>query len=165
MRYSLTDYILSVKVPDELRDVFLTSSSETTDESANRISIGGDGSYLGNIKTSGSTQWDTQGDATGSWVHNKNKSKVGTLSVEINQLSDVVLKLTRLIETYYSADTVTSGLTLTISKATGAGNSIDVCTCIDCYITKQPDGGWSDKADNMNFEFTCGKITYSGNAM
>lgn len=165
MRYSLTDYILSIKVPDELRKVFLTSSSASTDEIANRISIGGDGSYLGSIKTSSSTQWSTEGDATGSWVHSKNKSKVGTVTVELNQLSDVVLKLTRLIETYYSADTITQGLTLTISKATGAGNSLDVCTCVDCYITKQPDGDWEDSAKTMAFEFTCGKITYSGNAM
>lgn len=165
MRYSLTDYILSIKVPDDLRDVFLTSSSETTDESANRISIGGDGSYIGSIKTTSNTQWSTEGDATGSWIHNKSKNKTGTITVELNQLSDVVLKLTRLIETYYSADTITSGLTLTISKATGAGNSVDVCTGIDCYLTKQPDGSWEDSAKTMSFEFTCGKITYSGNAM
>lgn len=165
MRYSLADYILSVKIPDDLRDVFM-SATDTTDESSNRINIGGDGSYIGSIKTENNKEmFTTEGDATGSYIHNKSKDKTGKVTIDINQLSDVVLKLTRLVETYYSSDTVSDGLTLTISKATGSGNSQEVCTCTDCYITKQPDGGWDETAKDMSWVFTCGRITYSGNAM
>lgn len=165
MRYSLTDYILSVKIPDELLDVFVTDSNDT-DEANNRISIGGDGSYLGSIKVAmNKDQWSTEGDATGGYVHSKSKDKTGKVSLELNMLTDVVLKLTRLIETYDSADTTTKGLTLTISKAIGAGNSTDVCNCVDCYVVKHPDGDWQDTAKTMTFDFTCGVITYSGNAM
>lgn len=165
MRYSLTDYILSVKIPDELLDVFATDTNDL-EESSNHITIGGDGSYVGTIKVSmNKEQWTTEGDATGGYVHSKSKDKTGKVTVELNMLTDVVLKLTRLIETYDSSDTITNGLTLTVSKATSSGNSVEICNCVDCYLVKHPDGDWEDSAKNMSFDFTCGRITYSGNAM
>lgn len=161
MRYSLADYILSIKIPDSLRGIF----TSTDNESDNRISIGGDGSYLGSIKVSTEEIYKVEGDATGSWIHTKSKNKTGSLSVEISQLADSTLKLTRLFETYFSADTITEGLTITISKAVGSGNSSDVCTLIDCYISQMPDGSWEESAKTMEWKFVCGKITYSGDAM
>lgn len=161
MRYSLSDYILSIKIPDELIGVF----TSTDNESENRLSIGGDGSYVGSIKVSTSDIFKVEGNATGSWIHNKSKNKTGSLEISLNQLSDSTLKLTRLFETYYSADTITDGMTITISKSAGNGNSLDVCTLVDCYISKMPDGAWDTEAKTQTWTFTCGKITYSGDAM
>lgn len=163
MRYSLTDYTFSVKVPDALLDSF---GSTAENESSNRISIGGDGSYLGSIKASNEKDmFTTEGDSTGSWVHNKSKDRTGTISLEINQLADVVLKLIRLIETYYTSDTTTEGLTITISKAVGAGNSKEVCKGTDCYVKKIPEVNWKDTADTIDIEFTCGMLTFSGDTL
>lgn len=157
-RYSLTDYVLSVKVPEELREVF---SDEDIDYSSNIISIGGDGSYVGSITLHrNSNQWTTEGDHTGSWVHNKNKDKTGTLTVSITQISDKVKMLVRLYETYYSSDTVTEGLTITVTKATGNGNQEDVATCTDCYIQAIPDIAFGESAADQSWVFTCGKIDF-----
>lgn len=164
-RYSLTDYVLSVKVPDELREVFLIGD-DTIDSASNVISIGGDGSFVGSITVeTPNAQWTTEGDATGSWVHNKSKNQVGTISVSINQISDKVLLLERLYTTYYGADTVTEGLTLTLSKATGNGNQQPVCTGTDCYLASRPSFEAGSTAANRSWSFTCGRITFSGSAL
>lgn len=165
-RYSLTDYILSVKVPEELRDVFIEDSNDTIDAASNIISIGGDGSYTGSINvTTNTAQFTTEGDATGSWVHNQSKDKTGTIRVTINQVSDKVLLLVRLYQTYYASNTTTEGLTLTISKATGNGNQESVCVGTDCLIGKIPDIDFGQTADNQDWNFTCGRITFTGSAI
>lgn len=165
-RYSLTDYILSVKVPEELRDVFIEDSTDTVDASSNIISIGGDGSYTGSITiTNNNAQFTTDGDVTGSWVHNKSKDQTGTIKVNIKQVSDKVLLLVRLYQTYYASDTITEGLTLTVSKATGNGNQESVCVGTDCYINQRPDIVYGDTADGQEWTFTCGRITFTGDAI
>lgn len=166
-RYSLTDYILSVKIPEELRQVFINNNDQTIDASSNVISIGGDGSFLGSItiSTSSNAQWTTEGDVTGSWVHNKSKNRTGTIQVEINQISDKVKLLERIYSTYYEADTVTEGMTLTVNKATGGGNQEPVCTGTDCYVANRPDIAYGETAATQQWEFTCGRITFSGSAL
>lgn len=165
-RYSLTDYILSIIVPDELREVFL-GAGDTIDPNSNIISIGGDQSFVGSISISspGSEQWTTEGDVTGSWVHNKSKNQTGTITVEINQISDKVRLLLRLFQTYYSADTVTEGLTLTINKAIGGGNQLAVANGEDCYLANRPDITYGETAESQDWEFTCGRITFSTDAL
>lgn len=164
-RYSLTDYILSVKVPDELRSVFLTDG-DTIEAKANSISIGGDNSYVGQISVQMRTaQWNTEGDPTGSYVHNKSKDRTGTIEVQINQVSDKVALLVRLYETYYSADSITEGLTLTISKATGNGNQEAICTGTDCYIQQIPNIQYGNTAGNQDWQFTCGRIAFKGDTL
>lgn len=160
-RYSLTDYILSVKVPNELREIFLANSS---DESQNIITIGGDNSYVGQIEIGEpkKAQWTVEGDDTGSYVANKSKNQTGDISVQLNQVSDKVNLLTRLFQTYYDADTITEGLTLTISKATSGGNQQVVATGSDCYITTRPAKVYGSTATTQTWTFACGRVTTSG---
>lgn len=164
-RYSLTDYILSVKVPDELRDVFL-GTDDTIDAKSNIISIGGDNSYTGSISIQNNPQmFTTEGDVTGSWVHNKSKNQTGTIHISINQVSDKVLQLVRLYQTYYASDTITEGLTLTVSKATGNGNQESVCVGTDCYIQQRPDVSYGDTASTQEWVFTCGRVSFTGDSI
>lgn len=163
-RYSLADYILSVKVPDELRVIFGADSTDETNSLDNVISIGGNGSYVGQIQISlKEAMWSTNGDHTGSWVHNKNLNKTGTLEVQLNQVSDQIKVLIRLYETYYSSDTITEGLTITVNKAVGGGNQETVCTCTDCYIQEIPNQSFGDNAATQDWIFTCGKIDFDSN--
>lgn len=157
-RYSLSDYVLSVKVPEDLREVF--SSDDL--ESDNYISIGGDGSYIGSITISRTSNlWTTNADHTGSWVHNKNKDKTGSVAVNIQQVSDKVNLLIRLYETYYSSDTITEGLTITINKAVGGGNQTSIATCTDCYIQSIPSQAFGGESAEQTWTFTCGKIDFN----
>lgn len=161
-RYALTDYILSVQVPDELQQYFV-SDTQTTNNKANVISIGGNGSYIGSITigTQAEAQWTTNGDSTGSWVHNKNLNRVGTITISINQVSDTARLLLRLFQTYYSADASIGGLTLTISKSMGNSNPIEVCKGRDCYIANRPQIAFGETAQQQDWSFTCGEITFS----
>lgn len=164
--YSLTDYILSIQVPDSLREIFL-GTDETIDAESNVISIGGDESFVGSITISApsNAQYTTEGDVTGSWVHNKSKDQTGTISIEINQISDQVRLLVRLFQTYYDADTITEGLTLTLNKAVGGGNQSPVATGTDCYIGNRPEVAYGETAATQEWEFTCGRISFSGSAL
>lgn len=161
-RYALTDYILSIQVPTELQNFFL-GENQTTNNKANVISIGGEGSYVGQISIGSQTeaQWITEGDATGSWVHSKSLNRVGTISVQINQVSDNVRKLIRLFQTYYSADAQVEGLTITISKSNGTNNPTEVCEGTDCYLANRPEIAFGDTAQAQTWSFTCGKITFN----
>lgn len=165
-RYSLSDYIVAVQIPDSLRDVFAGNTSTAFDENANMITLGGDGSHTGSITISRETdQWSTDGDPTGSWVHNQNKDKHGSVSVEINQVDDRVRLLMRLYETYYSADSNTDGLTLTVYKAINSTNSKTIAVCTDCYLQNSPDLAYGESAANQEWQFTCGRIDMNGEAL
>ena len=142
-KYSLANYILSIEPADaSLKTMFGT------------ISIGGEGSYLGSINVSmNSSLWSTTGYATGAWVHNKSLDKSGTCKININQLSDKVIKLIKLCNVYYSGDY--NGVTITVSD--NSGNK--VATCVDCYIQKLADQSFSTTADSQDWTFTCGQIS------
>lgn len=165
-RYSLSDYIVAVQIPDSLRDVFSGNVSSAYDADANMITLGGDGSHTGSITIARETaQWSTEGDPTGSWVHSQNKDKHGTITVEINQVSDRVRLLMRLYETYYSADANTDGLTLTVYKAINSTDSKTIAVCTDCYLESTPDLTYGETAATQGWEFTCGRIDMNGDAI
>ena len=152
LTYSLSDYIVSVVVPEQLYNVY---------GSDNKISIGGDKSYNGGIQLAlNEKTWTTHGDATGSFYHEKNKNKTGTLTVNIAQVADNVLRLIRLFNAYYGSDSTIDGLTITISRALGNNQQI-VATCNSCMLNL-PSLAWNATADNQSWEFTCGEITLSG---
>ena len=144
-KYSLATYILSV----EPNDVSIKNTFGT-------LAIGGQGSYMDSVRVrTNNNMWDTTPYATGAWVHNKNLSRVGTLEVALNQLSDEVAKFITMCETYYTGDY--DGFTLTISRNDG----VKVCTCVDCYIAKIPDQEFTAQAANQTWTFTCGQITFN----
>lgn len=150
--YSLSDYIVSVVVPESLYSVYGVD---------NRISIGGDKSYNGGIIINMNSQtWTTHGDATGSYYHDKSKDRTGTLTVNLTQISDNVLRLIRLFNAYYSSDSSNDGLTITLSKAIGNDQKI-VATCNSCMLNL-PNLDFEDAAKQHGWAFTCGEIIFSG---
>lgn len=147
-RYSLADYILVVAIPASM------SSALGIDT----IAIGGQGSYVGSIKTSMNKEvWTTEGDNTGSWVHNKNLDRTGTCEVSVNMLADVVTKLKRVCGIYYTSSGIKDGLTMTISNNDGK----IIATMNDCFVSKIPDQVMEATAGQQSWSFTCGQIIYS----
>ena len=142
MRYSLSNYILSIEPNDpEIKRLFGT------------LSIGGEGSVTDSIVISPEgTLFSTTGYATGGWVHNKSQDRHGSASLSINQLSKNVAKFIQLANLYYENDY--DGFTLAVSDL--AGNK--VATCIDCYISSIPSQEFRSTASNQTWSFTCGQI-------
>lgn len=152
MRYSLSDYRLSITVPNSLSGLLGLSE----------FSIGGEGSYLDNIDTGYDNDlFTTEGDATGSWVHNKNLSKVGKVTVTINQMSEKVARFKRLCNLFYSATSDSNeeydGLTMVL---TDMKNQV-IATMVDCFIVKIPNQRYGQKAETQAWVITCGKISYN----
>lgn len=146
-KYSLANYILSINLPSELENDFGSSS----------IQIGGEGSFLESITiTLNSNLWETNGDATGSWVHTKNLNRTGNVTINLNQMSDAVYRFKQLCNIYYNLSTEQDGLTMTLRDM----NSKTICTCEDCVIQKIPDQVFQDSPQSQSWQFNCGKITY-----
>ena len=144
MKYSLANYILSID-----------SNDPTIKNMFGAISIGGEGNYLGNIVVSiVNDMWSTNGYATGAWVHNKNLDRHGTVTVQLNQLSNQVAKFIQLCKIFYSGDY--EGFTLSLSDINGN----KIATGIDCYIQKIADQTYDSSASNQSWVFTCGQINY-----
>lgn len=152
MRYSLARYILTVALPEDFDTTFVAAFGST-------LSIGGEGSYLNSISISlAGTLWSTEGDATGSWVHNQNLDRTGECKVSISQVSDNIFRFIRLCNCFYSSSiTYERGINLTLKD--NEGNT--VATCEDCYISKIPDQDFGEKAATQDWSFTCGKITFN----
>lgn len=145
MKYSLANYIFSIDPNDPLvKEMFGT------------ISIGGDGSYLGNITLSlANNLIDTTGYPTGGWVHNKSLDRHGTANLQLNQLTEEVAKFIQLAKLYYSNDY--EGFTISLSDINGN----KIATCVDCYINKIPDQVYGESAENQTWTFNCGQINYN----
>lgn len=153
-RYSLADYQLILTIPDEI---------PTSVISTRNIAIGGpgengEGSFVGTITVSRNTDaWKTTGDATGSWVHELSLDKTGICSVNINQISDLVIRLTQLCSIFESIQGNYPGLTITINS-NSSEDGMPICICEDCYITKIPDQQFQTASQPQEWRFTCGRV-------
>lgn len=147
-RYSLANYTLTISISTELAGDF---GIET-------LTVGGEGSYLDNISINlNDNLWSTEGDATGSWVHNKNLNRTGTCSVTLSMLSDNVARFITLCNLYYNSTNNYSGLTMALRSS----DEKTIATCDDCYIQKIPNQEFQSTAQNQTWVFTCGKITFN----
>lgn len=145
-RYSLAKYLLTVSIPRALADKF----------GAGTITVGGEGSHTSSISIAyKESLWTTEGDSTGSWVHNKNLDRTGTATVVLNQLASNVVKFKTLCNIFYDSSEDYDGLTLTLTDSEGQ----KIATCEDCYITTIPAQEFGNTATTQNWEFTCGRIT------
>lgn len=143
MRYSLADYILSIKANDSRLSLFGT------------VTVGGEGNALDSVQIElDGNMWETTSYATGAWVHDKNLSRSGRISISLSQLSDQVAKFKQLTNIFYSGDY--QGLTVTLSDSTGS----KIATCTDCYFVKIPNQKFGSKAENQTWELTSGKIIF-----
>lgn len=149
MRYSLSDYILSIaNLPASL-------GLEN-----NTISVGGSESYLNSVSAENTSQmWSTQGDATGSWVHSKNLDRTGTITIQLNQMSPQIASLIQILNAFYdiSNDTINNGMTITLQDR----NMKHVFDAKDCFIQKIPTQSYGQTADNQSWTITCGKLTFN----
>lgn len=166
-RYALADYQITVTIPASSANdnTYASVIQRAGLQTGTSITIGGPGegegkygSYLGSINVTRNTDlWSTEGDATGSWVHNKNLDKTGAIDVEITQVSSQVLQLIYLCNAYESVSDAVEGLHLEIKNTASGLNIVDA---IDCYIKKVPDLPLQDTAQKMTFSFTCGRVMY-----
>ena len=149
MRYALSDYIMTITIPRNIRDA--ASLAPT-------LSIGGEGSFVGSISVSQTTlTWQTTGDATGSWVHRKHLSRVGTASLSLNMVSSSIVKLTKVFNLYFDTNIADEGIDIVVSSA----DSKIVATCTDCYIQKVPDISFTEEPGTREWQFTCGIVNIS----
>ncbi len=167
-RYALADYEIAITFPNSLSYGTGTTATSFVEKSGvendKPIVIGGpgengiDGSYTGSITVKRNKElWTTEGDATGSWVHNKNLDRTGTISVDITQVSDQIVTLTYLCSAYESVQDSIGGLEIEIKNI---ATNETVASGIDCYITKIPDHNFKETADRFTFEFTCGRVMF-----
>lgn len=145
MKYSLANYILSIESNDPtIKSMFGT------------ISVGGQGSAIGSVTAAlKDDQWTTDSFATGAWVHNKNMSRVGTMTVSLSQVSKEISKFIKMCELYYGGDY--EGFTLSVSDISGA----KICTGVDAYIQKIPAQEFAASAAQQTWTFTCGQISFN----
>lgn len=165
-RYALSDYILNITLPNN--QAILSRCG--FDENNLSFSIGGPGligsnigfgygSFIGEIEVSRSNKlWSTSGDATGSWVHNKNLDRTGSVRVSINQISDQILLLVQICNAYELVQDAVGGFKITITDASNSNNII--ATAHDCYIEQIPSIKFGDTAANRDFVFTSGSIIF-----
>lgn len=153
--YSLADAQAIIKIPDVIPENVI---------SLRNLTIGGpgemgEGSFTNSITiTRTSNLFSTTGDATGSWVHNKNLDRTGTCVISISQISDTIVKLSQLCNAFESIQGNYPGMTISIvSSANDAGMPIAICE--DCYITKIPDQSLGTTSANQSWSFTCGRIS------
>lgn len=143
-KYSLANYILSIESDNQtLRDMF------------GSISIGGEGSMLGSITISlANNLWTTASYPTGGWVHSKNLSRVGTIELTINMLSDSTSRFKKMVGVYYTGDY--GSFTLSISD--NEGN--ELVSAIDCLPQNYASLSLTESPQDQTWTFTCGQIIY-----
>lgn len=147
-RYSLAEYTMKVTVPADVTgsEVVLTFGGP----GENQL-----GSFIGQITVARNNDtWSTEGDATGSWVHNKSLNRTGTISLQVRQVSDDIIRLITLARLYENSDPET-GCLIDIYRGT-----TPVEQGIDCYLVKVPDQVKGDTAEMQTWQWTCGKIEF-----
>lgn len=144
-RYSLANYQLTIEANDpSLASMF------------GSITIGGEGQHVGSVSFARTNNaFNTTSFATGAWVHNKNLSRVGTVSLSLNQLSNHIQTLMRMSDAFLTNDY--DGFTLTLTSLTGE----KVADAIDAYITRVPAQTFAESAEMQTWEFTCGKVNFN----
>ena len=148
--YSLADYILTLTVNS-------TVLRNKLGLSANNFTIGGEGQFMGKLTVSFETnQWTTSADATGAWVHSKSFDQHGTISLDINQMSDSVIRFIGIVSAYYSDTNINDGFTLSVQKAGETGTF--AIAAEDCRIQKIADQEFGNEAAEQSWVFTCGRI-------
>lgn len=158
-RYALTDYILTITIDENSALPGISGTSY----SIGGPGLSGQGSFIGGITLTRNEQaWSTAGDYTGSWVHNKNNNKTGTCQLDINQISDDVIRLAQICAIYESVQESVPGFSIQIKAAykNSISGSDVVATCNDCYIQKIPDLKLANEADIQEWVFTCGQILF-----
>jgi len=144
MTYSLADYILTI-------------SNITQEFGLTNIQIGGQGSMTDSITANrNEDMYETEGDKTGGYVHNKSYNKTGLINITLNQLSANVGKFKTLCNVYHRA-AVQQGFTVTLTDT--EGNII--VTANDCMPKGIPEQAFGQTAATQTWVLTCGIIEFN----
>lgn len=150
--YSLAKYVVVFDFPDNLPNEILRGQS---------LRIGGTESFLGNITFSrNSNLWSTDTDSTGSWVHNQNLDRHGTIDLNINQISDDVSRLIQICNIFESTS-VLNGMTISLIPTGGESGTDTYATAIDCMPVKIPNQSFGSTASTQTWSFTAGRIDFT----
>ena len=161
--YSLADYQLTIGLSNSVAS--LLGLRDRDNNLLTNFSIGGpgengEGSFVGQIVVNRAQDlFTTTGDATGSWVHDKNLNRTGTITVEITQISDDIVTLVQLCQIFESIQSSMPGLELTINSA-ASSTAKTMVTGRDAYIQKLPDITLGESAGKLSWVFTCGQVIY-----
>jgi SWI/SNF-related matrix-associated actin-dependent regulator 1 of chromatin subfamily A len=129
------------------------------DEAVQAFQNGSARVFVGQITASRNKElFTTTGDATGSWVHDKNLDRTGHIRIDITQISDDVITLVQLCQIFESVQSRMPGLELTINSV--ASGTTPMVTGRDCYISKLPDLPLGETASRLSWDFTCGQVIY-----
>jgi len=161
--YSLADYQLTIGLSDSVAS--LLGLRDSYGNLLTNFSIGGpgengEGSFVGQIVVNRAQDlFTTTGDATGSWVHDKNLNRTGTITIDITQISDTIVTLVQLCQIFESIQSNMPGLQLTINSV-ASSTAETMVTGKDCYIQKLPELTLGESAGRLSWVFTCGQIVY-----
>lgn len=152
-RYSLADHLVKITLPANLT-VGGANIGGTV------LSIGGPGnngqtgSFVGEITVERNTDtWTTEGDPTGSWVHNKSLNRTGSVAMQLRQVSDDVVRLQMLAQVFENGDF--PGCKIEVFSGTDT-----VARAEDCYITRIPSQVFGDSAAMQTWGWTAGRVTF-----
>lgn len=148
MVYSLSKYKLAIQLPESF-----AASVGLNDN--NSIVIGGEGSYLDTISYEYTADmYTTKGDATGSYVHDKNLDKSGTVTITINQMAPQIAMFKKVINLYYQAGNDYDGLQLSLKDLSGQ----EIMSAESCFFVKIPNQDLGQESANQSWNITCGRI-------
>ena len=160
--YALSDYIITISnVP---AGVLLNGATQ--------YSIGGcgqngyEGSFLDSITLTRSNNiFSTEGDATGSWVHNKSLNRTGAVSININQISTDIIILSTICKAFENTKDkqYRKGMKITVSPS--YNTNLIVAEAYDCFVAKQEDQVLGSNAASQNWQFTSGRIEFYPNGI
>ena len=162
-QYSLADYQLTIGLSDSIARML--GLRDKNGNLLTNFSIGGpgednQGSFVGQIVVNRTQDlFTTTGDATGSWVHDKNLNRTGTITIDITQISDDIITLVQLCQIFESVQSNMPGLELTINSVAST-TATTMVTGKDCYIQKLPEITLAEQAGRLSWIFTCGQIIY-----
>ena len=146
-KYSLANYSLNVK-----------SDDSTINQIIGDLNIGGEGSAIGQITIElDNDMWSTEAYPTGAWVHNKNLSRVGKITIQMNQLSAYETVLRNLFKAYFGGDH--GGCTITVYN-NSTNPKTQIVSADDCYVTKIPALVFQNEAQQDDWVFTCGEVNF-----
>lgn len=158
--YALSDYIVTISnIPTSI-------ISSTTHSIGGPGQNGYEGSFLDEITIQRSnTTFNTTGDSTGSWVHDKSLNRVGTVTISINQISSDVITLATIFSAFENNHTSVYRKGLTIKVTPAYDTTLIVAQCYDCFITQVPNQVLGSQAQNQSWELTCGRVEFYPNGM
>ena len=157
--YSLADYVVTLKgdrgnnIAGNIPEISIGGPAESTG-----LASSGNGSgFIGSITISREPDaWTLEGDVTGGFVHNRNLSRIGTVNISINQVSDKVRQLKTVMNIVEKTEAVYP-FNITVTNA--YTNEV-VASCTSCLIRKTPNQVFGERATMQEWVFNAGVVEF-----